>query len=75
MALEIRRPGGLKSRFATTIEFSDYDADELMQITDTMLAADMFVLSDGARDALMTIYTIMATVRTQGLKPRTRAVL
>ena len=59
----LSRNPGLKSRFATTIGFADYTEDELMQIADSMLAADMFVLSDGARAALMTIFVCMATVR------------
>ena len=33
-----------------------------MQIAETMLGADMFVLSDGARNALETIFVCMATV-------------
>ena len=58
----LSRNPGLKSRFATTIGFADYTEDELMQIADSMLAADMFVLSEGARAALMTIFVCMATV-------------
>ena len=33
-----------------------------MHIADTMLAQDLFVLTPGARDALMTIFVCMATV-------------
>merc|ERR1719269_113440 len=33
-----------------------------MDIAESMLAADVFVLSEGARDALMTIFVCMATV-------------
>merc|ERR1719182_754062 len=58
----LSRNPGLKSRFATTIEFPDYSAEELMHIADTMLAQDLFVLTPGARDALMTIFVCMATV-------------
>merc|ERR1719271_543342 len=58
----LSRNPGLKSRFATTIAFEDYTAEELMHIADTMLAQDLFVLTPGARDALMTIFVCMATV-------------
>jgi len=58
----LSRNPGLKSRFATSIEFPDYSAEELMAIADTMLAADMFVLSEGARNTLGAIFACMATV-------------
>ena len=58
----LARNPGLKSRFATTIEFEDYSAEELMAITLSMLGVEMLELSAGAREALMSIYTIMASV-------------
>jgi len=58
----LSRNPGLKSRFATTIEFPDYSADELMHIADVMLNSEMMQLSPAARDALMTIFVCMATV-------------
>jgi len=58
----LSRNPGLKSRFATTIDFPDYTADELMCIAEKMLGDDLFVLSDGAHEALMTIFVCMATV-------------
>jgi stage V sporulation protein K len=58
----LSRNPGLKSRFATTIDFPDYSADELMCIAEKMLGDDLFVLSDGAHEALMTIFVCMATV-------------
>jgi len=58
----LSRNPGLKSRFATTIDFPDYTADELMQIAEAMLSGEMLALSDGAREALTTIFMCMATV-------------
>merc|ERR1719359_612142 len=37
----LSRNPGLKSRFATTIDFPDYSADELMTIAEGMLAEEM----------------------------------
>jgi SpoVK/Ycf46/Vps4 family AAA+-type ATPase len=62
MTTLLSRNPGLKSRFATTIEFPDYSADELMHIATVMLDAEMLTLSDDAHHALMSIFTIMATV-------------
>ena len=53
---------GLKSRFATTIDFPDYSAEELMAITLGMLEEEHLVLSDGARRSLMSIFVCMAVV-------------
>ena len=58
----LSRNPGLKSRFATTIDFPDYSADELMHIAEVMLNAEMLTLSPGAREALMTIFVCMSTV-------------
>ena len=58
----LSRNPGLKSRFATNIEFPDYSADELMSIANTMLSTEMMNLSNDAHHALMSIFTIMATV-------------
>lgn len=58
----LARNPGLKSRFATTIDFPDYDEAELMQIAEVMLSPEQLTLSDGAREALMTIFVCMATV-------------
>merc|ERR1719399_644195 len=55
----LSRNPGLKSRFATTIDFPDYSADELMSIADSMLAGEMLSLSEGAREALMSIFVCM----------------
>jgi len=60
MATLLSRNPGLKSRFNTTIEFPDYSAAELMQIAEGMLATDMFVLDDGAYDALSCLFECMA---------------
>ena len=53
---------GLKSRFPSEIDFPDYTADELMQITEHFLGEEMLNLSEDAREALTSMYTIMATV-------------
>jgi SpoVK/Ycf46/Vps4 family AAA+-type ATPase len=58
----LARNPGLKSRFATEIPFPDYSSDELMEIATRMLNEEMLTLSDGARDALTTIFLCMATV-------------
>lgn len=39
---------GLKSRFATTIDFPDYSADELMRISEGMLMEEQLTLSSDA---------------------------
>jgi len=51
---------GVKSRFPTTIEFSDYTSEELMQITDGLLKNEQLELSPGAREVLVGIYKTMA---------------
>ena len=58
----LSRNPGLKSRFATNIEFPDYASEELMSIAEAMLGTEMLQLSQGAHDALMTIFVCMATV-------------
>jgi len=58
----LARNPGLKSRFPSEIDFPDYTADELMQITLAFLTEEMLELSEDASEALVTIYTIMATV-------------
>ena len=58
----LSRNPGLKSRFATTIEFEDYSAGELMAIAESMLQTEMLELSDGARHALDTIFGEMEKV-------------
>jgi len=58
----LARNPGLKSRFPSEIDFPDYTADELMQITEHFLGEEMLNLSEDAREALTSMYTIMATV-------------
>jgi SpoVK/Ycf46/Vps4 family AAA+-type ATPase len=58
----LARNPGLKSRFPSEIVFSDYSADELMRITETFLGEELLKLSPDAKEALTTIYTIMASV-------------
>lgn len=58
----LSRNPGLKSRFATSIEFPDYSSEELMAIAEGMLVEEMLQLSDGAKHALMTIFVCMSTV-------------
>ena len=58
----LARNPGLKSRFPSEIVFSDFSADELMRITETFLGEELLKLSPDAREALTTIYTIMASV-------------
>ena len=53
---------GLKSRFATTIDFPDYSADELMEITAGMLHEEHLVLAADAAALLREIYGAMAAV-------------
>lgn len=62
MNLLLSRNPGLKSRFCTTIEFPDYTADELMEITEGMLAEEMLRLSPEAKEAILTIFTCMASI-------------
>ncbi len=47
---------GLKSRFPNIIEFADYSPDELMLIADNQYSSKGYVLDDGARDKLRTIF-------------------
>jgi len=53
---------GIKSRFASVIEFADYTADELMLIADAMLKDEMLELDERARAALSHIFDQMAQV-------------
>jgi len=46
---------GLKSRFATTIDFPDYSASELMQITMGMLKEEQLTLSSDAHVVLSNV--------------------
>jgi len=46
---------GVRSRFPTTVLFEDYDADELMQIAESMLKGDGFMLSKSGSEALREI--------------------
>jgi len=53
---------GLKSRFATTIDFPDYSASELMQITMGMLKEEQLTLSSDAHVVLSNVFEVMAGV-------------
>jgi SpoVK/Ycf46/Vps4 family AAA+-type ATPase len=44
---------GLASRFPTTVDFPDYDDDELVAIFESMATAAGYVLHDGVRDAVL----------------------
>jgi len=60
MELLLARNPGLKSRFATTIDFANYTADELMTIAEGMLADEMMRLDDDADALLRAIFASMA---------------
>ena len=62
MVTLLARNPGLKSRFATTIDFPDYTAEELMLIAEGMLNEEELKLAEAARQALMTIFVCMATL-------------
>jgi len=47
---------GLKSRFPNIIEFPDYSTDELMIIADNLYTSKGYILSDGAKEKLFTIF-------------------
>ena len=47
---------GLKSRFPNIIEFPDYSTEELLAIAEKLYSAKGYVLADGAREKLVTIF-------------------
>lgn len=48
---------GLKSRFPNIIEFSDYGVDELMHIANKFYKDKGYILSDGAKNKLYSIFS------------------
>jgi len=54
---------GIRSRFATTISFPDYTAEELMAITDAQLADEQLVIALEARASLGSIFRAMVAAR------------
>lgn len=47
---------GLKSRFPNIIAFPDYNPEELLSITQSMLSANKYVLSSEAKEKLLKLY-------------------
>lgn len=64
MADFLNRNPGMKSRIAFQINFDDYTADELMQITMLMLEKQNMTITDAAREKLRRIYE--TAVHTKG---------
>lgn len=50
---------GLRSRFSKTIEFPDYDRDELVEIFRRMCASDGYVLDEGAEPRLSEVISAL----------------
>jgi len=61
----LARNPGLKSRFPSTIAFSDYSAPELMSICEGMLAREGMRLDEGASGAIMHLFDGMAAVHSR----------
>lgn len=47
---------GLKSRFTTYIDFPDYTSEEMQQIFDVIATKNQYVVTEGAREALMELW-------------------
>ena len=47
---------GLKSRFTTYIDFPDYTSEEMQQIFDATAEKNQYVVTEGARKALMELW-------------------
>ncbi|HEV7999927.1 MAG TPA: AAA family ATPase [Planctomycetaceae bacterium] len=54
---------GLRSRFQRTFNFADYDADELVQIFESLCARGQYELTDPARVKLRTVFQTLVAGR------------